>query len=123
MPKPNQDRPIVDAAKLIVSSAIVVPVAIAAVVVILAITVAIVQGATSSIGAFVAVCAGIAYAVRRDKHKQALFVAQRSASVIEQEREPAITSSHQARMARFAELGADEYERQRRAELHLPPDQ
>ncbi|MFZ1927365.1 MAG: hypothetical protein WAU42_14650 [Solirubrobacteraceae bacterium] len=116
MPRPNQDRPVVDAAKVIVSAAIV------AALIALVIVAAIVQGATSSIGAFLVLCAGIAYAVRRNKRKQVAFAAERAACMVEQQRAPIEALSHGARMARFAELGRDEYDRQRRTELHLPPD-
>jgi hypothetical protein len=122
MPRPNQDRPVVDAAKVIVSAAIVVPAAIVAALIALVIVAAIIQGATSSIGAFLVLCAGIAFAVRRDKRKQVALAAERAACMVEQQRAPIEALSHGARMARFAELGRDKYERQRRAELHLPPN-
>jgi hypothetical protein len=71
-----KDKPIVGAAKVIVSTAIVVPVALVGIALLALLIGVLALPFTSSIPSALLAGATIAYLVRRDKRKQAAYIAQ-----------------------------------------------
>jgi hypothetical protein len=81
-----QDRPIVNAAKVIVSTAIVIPVAIVGILIVLAIIAVILGDATShGVWTFLAAVGAVAYFIHKDKAKQAKY---RQEDIARRESEP-----------------------------------